>query len=87
MPEDAMRSVREEDDEDIVLEDEEDDDDEMMGNPLEDFLVSDEGDNVANVLAKGLERICQHLEVQNKIFVKMYSALSKIQPPPPPTQA
>jgi hypothetical protein len=80
MPEDARHAQVEEEDDDIVLEDE-DDDDEMMGNPLEDFLVSDEGDNVANVIAKGLERICQHLEVQNKIFVKMYSALSKIQPP------
>lgn len=64
----------EDDDDDIVIDGEED----MMGNPLEDFLVSDEGDNVANVIAKGLERISQQLDVQNKIFVKLYTVLSKI---------
>ena len=76
MPEDAIiRPVHEEEeeDEDIVLED----DDVMEGNPLEDFLVSEEGDNVADVLAKGFERICNQLDVQNKIFIKMYSLLAK----------
>ena len=63
---------RDEEDDDIVLEE----DDDMMGNPLEDFLVSDDGDNVANVIAKGLERICNQLDVQNKIFIKMYSLLA-----------
>lgn len=77
MPEDAVAVIPEEDD-DIVLSDgEEDEEDEMM-NPLEDFLVSDEGDNVANVIAKGLERVCHQLDIQNKIFVKMYTVLSKI---------
>lgn len=80
MPED-VRPIREEDEEDIVLsgdDDEEDDDEGDMMNPLEDFLVSDDGDNVANVIAKGLERVCHQLDIQNKIFVKMYTVLSKI---------
>lgn len=77
MPEDAVAMIPEEDD-DIVLSGDEDDDDQDMMNPLEDFLVSDEGDNVANVLAKGFERVCQQLDVQNKIFVKLYTVLSKI---------
>lgn len=77
MPEDARIP---DDEEDIVLsgdEEDEEEDVEMM-NPLEDFLVSDEGDNVANVIAKGFERVCHQLDVQNKIFVKLYSVLSKI---------
>lgn len=75
MPED----VRREEDEDIVLSDDCDDcDDDMMeGNPLEDFLVSDEGDNIANVIAKGLERMCQQMDMQNKIMVKLYTVLAK----------
>lgn len=77
MPEDAIRPVaREEEEDDIVLE-EEDEDEMMDGNPLEDFLVSDEGDNIANVMAKGFERICNQLDVQNKIFIKLYSVLAK----------
>jgi hypothetical protein len=70
--------------EEIVLSDggdeEEDEDEDMMmdGNPLEDFLVSDDGDNVANVLAKGFDRVCQQLDIQNKIFVKLYTVLSKV---------
>lgn len=68
--------VEVEDDDDIVLSGD-DEGDELM-NPFEDLLVSDEGDNIANVLAKGMERVCQQLDVQNKIFVKMYSVLAKI---------
>ena len=67
----------EEEDDDIVLEEDEEDDEMMGGNPLEDFLVSEEGDNIADVLAKGFERICNQLDVQNKIFIKMYSVLAK----------
>lgn len=78
MPEGDIR----EEDEDVVLSGDEDDDDDIImdGNPLEDFLVSDDGDNVANVIAKGLDRVCQQLDVQNKIFVKLYTVLSKLAP-------
>jgi hypothetical protein len=70
-----------EEEEEIVLSgDEEDDDMVMDGNPFEDLLVSDEGDNIANVLAKGMDRVCQQLDLQNKIFVKMYAVLSKLAP-------
>jgi hypothetical protein len=73
---------KEEDDEIVLSGDEEEDEDIMIdGNPFEDLLVSDEGDNIANVLAKGMERVCQQLDVQNKIFVKLYTVLSKLAPP------
>lgn len=76
---DNKEIVAVEDDDDIVLSGGEDEDegDELM-NPFEDLLVSDEGDNIANVLAKGMERVCQQLDIQNKIFVKMYAVLTKL---------
>lgn len=72
--------IREEDDDDVVLTDGDDEEEDIMmdGNPFEDLLVTDDGDNIANVLAKGMEKVCQHLDVQNKIFVKMYTVLSKL---------
>jgi hypothetical protein len=76
-----MADVKEDDVDIVISEDgaDDEDEDEMMmdGNPLEDFLVSDEGDNVANVIAKGLERVCQQMDVQNKILVKLYTILAK----------
>lgn len=71
----------EEEDEDIVLEDGEDGDDEMMENPLVDLLVSSDGDNVADAIANGLDKIAKQLDAQNKIFIKLYTVLSKISGP------
>jgi hypothetical protein len=64
--------------EDPVIEIEDDDDEEMeeeMFNPLEDLLVTDDGENIANAIKGALDRIGKHLENQNKILIKMYSAL------------
>jgi hypothetical protein len=83
MPVDEIRPVHgEEDEDDIVLEDDEcdGDDDEMMENPLVDLLVSSDGDNVADAIANGLDKIAKHLDAQNKIFIKLYTVLSKISP-------
>lgn len=65
--------------EDPVIEIEDDDDEEMEDeegfNPLEDLLVTDEGENIANALKDALDRIGKHLENQNKILIKIYSSL------------
>lgn len=69
--------IREEEDDDIVLED----DEEMMENPLVDLLVSSDGDNVADAIVNGLDKIAKQLDAQNKIFIKLYTVLSKISVP------
>jgi hypothetical protein len=73
MPQDSIDVVP-----DIVEDDEEDDeeDDLMMENPLVDLLVTSDGVNVADAV----DRIARHLDAQNKIFIKLYSLLSKFQP-------
>jgi len=59
---------------DQFLGDEEDGDE---SNPFEDFLVNDEGENIANALTNSLARIADQLETQNKILIKMYTQLAK----------
>lgn len=82
MPEDTVVR-REEEDEDIVLTDDDEEGDEedmMMGNPLVDLLVTSNGENIADGIVGALDRVCRHLDAQNKIFIKMYTVLSKLQP-------
>jgi hypothetical protein len=56
-----------------------DDDCEEEGFPsLEDFLVTDDGDNIANGIVKALDRVTRQIDTQNKIFIKMYTVLTKI---------
>jgi hypothetical protein len=63
-------------DEDIEEEDEdEDDDDLMMDNPLMDLLVTSDGVNIADAV----DRVAKNLDAQNKIFIKLYTLLSKFQ--------
>ncbi len=71
-----MKNMIEEDDDNIVnMSDEEEED----GFPsLEDFLVTDDGDNIANGIVKALDRVTRQIDTQNKIFIKMYTALMKI---------
>lgn len=86
MPEDAVvRRVAEEEEEDIVLTDEEGDEDEdmVMENPLVDLLVTSNGENIADGIVGALDRVCRHLDAQNKIFIKMYTVLSKLTPAQP----
>ena len=53
------------------------DDDEMMDMPsLENFLVTEDGDNIADGLVKSLNRIADRIDTQNKILVKILSAVS-----------
>ena len=53
------------------------DDDDMMDMPsLENFLVTEDGDNIADGLVKSLNRIADRIDTQNKILVKILSAVS-----------
>jgi len=77
-----------EDDEDIDLEDEEDDEMDMdpgadMMDALGSMLTTEEGDTIATALVSlkdATERIADSLEMQNKILVKILSA---VKPAPP----
>ena len=56
-----------------------DGDEEGDGFPsLEDFLVTEDGDNIADGIVKALDRVTKQMDTQNKIFIKMYSVLLKI---------
>jgi hypothetical protein len=74
MPEDAIRPIDEDDDE-IEM----DDDEMMMENPLMDLLVTSDGVSIADAV----DKVARHLDAQNKIFIKLYSILSKFQPQTP----
>lgn len=63
-------------DEEISFVDGDEDADEEYGNPLEDLLTTDDGDNIANGLVKAIDRLGRLLDTQNKILVKMYSAIT-----------
>ena len=63
-------------DEEISFVDGDEDDGEEYGNPLEDLLTTDDGDNIANGLVKAIDRLGRLLDTQNKILVKMYTAIT-----------
>jgi len=52
-------------------------DEEEGFNPLEDLLVTDDGENIANALKNSIDRIGKHLENQNKILIKIFGVLNK----------
>jgi len=79
-----------EDDEDIDLEDEDDDMDMDLGGDMMDalgsMLTTEEGDTIATALVSlkdATERIADSLEMQNKILVKILSA---VKPAPLPKE-
>ncbi len=74
MPEDAI-SLRRDEEEEIEIEDEEEDD-MMLENPLMDLLVTSDGVSIADAV----DKVARHLDAQNKIFIKLYTLLSKFQP-------
>ena len=74
MPEDVRPPKISEEDDDIVL----DGDEEDFENPLADLLVTSEGENIADGVVNALDRIVKVIDTQNKIFIKMYSVLSKL---------
>ena len=72
MPENVIRP----EDEEIEIEDEDEEDDMMMENPLMDLLVTSDGVSIADAV----DKVARHLDAQNKIFIKLYTLLSKFQP-------
>lgn len=75
MPEDARPppTIQEEDDDEISL-----GEDEEFENPLADLLVTSEGENIADGVVNALDRVVKVIDTQNKIFIKLYTVLSKI---------
>lgn len=69
--------TREEEEDIITMSDGEGDDEDGFPS-LEDFLVTEDGDNIANGLVKAIDRVTKQIDTQNKIFIKMYSVLMKI---------
>jgi hypothetical protein len=63
-----------------------DEDDEMMGDPMEmlgSFLATEDGETIATAMVSlkdSTEKIAISLEMQNKILVKILSAISKPTP-------
>lgn len=78
MPQDSIDVVPDIVEEDEEADDEDDEDDLMMENPLMDLLVTSDGVSIADAV----DRVARHLDAQNKIFIKLYSLLSKFQPQP-----
>ena len=78
--------------EEIEFDDEEEEMDEYpdMFEALSGLLATDEGDTLATLQlrqAEALEKIAAQIETQNKIMVKILSALSKSAPPTPSVPA
>lgn len=71
----------EEDEDDIVISEGEEGDEGEFENPLVDLLVTSEGENIADGVVNALDRIGKYLDTQNKIFIKLYTVLSKMAPP------
>jgi hypothetical protein len=46
---------------------------EMEGDPFGNYLVNEEGDNIADILSAGVKQ----MEMQNKILIKILTVLSK----------
>ena len=55
-------------------------DEEEGFNPLEDLLVTDDGENIANAIKNSIDRVGKHLENQNKILIKIFGVLNKSGP-------
>jgi hypothetical protein len=55
-------------------------DEEEDFNPLEDLLVTDDGENIANAIKNSIDRVGKHLENQNKILIKIFGVLNKSGP-------
>ena len=55
-------------------------DEEEGFNPLEDLLVTDDGENIENAIKNSIDRVGKHLENQNKILIKIFGVLNKSGP-------
>jgi len=65
------------DEEDMFDEDEDDGDFMDMGNVLSALLTTEEGDNVCTAIVKLNNTIQKQMETQNKILLKILTALNK----------
>ncbi len=85
MPIDARSSIPEDvvEDDDVALSGDDDDEWDGFENPLVDLLVTSDGENIADGVVNALDRIGKHIDAQNKIFIKLYTVLSKMAPQPP----
>jgi hypothetical protein len=70
--------IGKDEDEDVMSMGGSDEEDEGGFPSLEDFLVTEDGDNIADGIVKAIDRVTRQLDTQNKIFIKMYSVLMKI---------
>jgi len=61
----------------LDLEDEDDDDDMMEMPSLENFLETEDGDNIADGIVKALNKLADRLDTQNKILIKIVSTMAK----------
>jgi hypothetical protein len=84
VPPETPRTKRKPSEEPIVLDEEDDDDQfniegdddeemEMGGDPFENYLLNEEGENIADILTT----VSKHMEMQNKILIKILTILSK----------
>jgi hypothetical protein len=77
----------EEEEEEMDEEDEEMEEYPDMFDALSSLLATDDGETIATALVStkdAVERIATSLETQNKILVKILSAMGKSAPPPAP---
>jgi hypothetical protein len=51
---------------------------EEFDNPLADLLVTSDGENIADAVVGAIDRVSKLIDTQNKIFIKMYTVLTKI---------
>jgi hypothetical protein len=68
------RNIVDDEDEDVISMGE----DEEFENPLADLLVTSDGENIADAVVNAIDRVSKLLDTQNKIFIKMYTVLSKL---------
>ena len=61
----------------LDLEDEDDDNDMMEMPSLENFLETEDGDNIADGIVKALNKLADRLDTQNKILIKIVSTMAK----------
>jgi hypothetical protein len=76
-----------EDDDEIDIEDEDEEMEEMMDpfDALGSFLSTDDGETIATALVglkDATEKVASGLEMQNKILIKIMTAISKMSPAP-----
>jgi len=73
--EDKPTRISAEEEDDMISMGEEE---EEFDNPLSDLLVTSDGENIADAVVGAIDRVSKLIDTQNKIFIKMYTVLTKI---------